>query len=206
MSVLNQIAHFQGRRDDVPNQNLARQLAAQKDRAGIAEIAGHLWDRDKNIQSDCAKVLYEIGYIDPGLIADYGPDFLKLIQSKNNRLVWGGMIALSTIAALAAEQLYPHVDAIERIIQGGSVITVDAGIRTLAGIAGGNETRTGRILPFLLQHLAGCRPKDVAQHAEKIVSAVDADNKHKFIEVLEKRRVDLTDSQWQRVKRVLKQV
>ena len=31
MSVLNRIAHYQGHRDEVPNRELARELAARKD-------------------------------------------------------------------------------------------------------------------------------------------------------------------------------
>lgn len=98
MSVLIQIAFYQERRDEVPNQELAHKLAAAKDKAGIREIAENLWNKNKNVQSDCLKVLYEIGYIDSDLITDYVEDFLKLLNSKNNRMVWGVMIALGTFA------------------------------------------------------------------------------------------------------------
>jgi hypothetical protein len=78
MSVLNRIAFCQGRRDEVPNQELAHDLATSRDAEGIREIAGNLWSTDRNVHSDCAKVLYEIGYISPELIADHVGDFLKL--------------------------------------------------------------------------------------------------------------------------------
>ncbi len=39
MSVLNRLACSQGRRDEVPNQELAHALAATEDREGIREIA-----------------------------------------------------------------------------------------------------------------------------------------------------------------------
>jgi len=39
MSSLDRIAYFQGRRDAVPTQELARDLAAREDQAGIREIA-----------------------------------------------------------------------------------------------------------------------------------------------------------------------
>jgi hypothetical protein len=83
MPVLNQIAHFQGRRDEVPNQELARQLAEARDRDGIQEIAANLWNPDADIvdasiAGDCVKVLYEVGYLAPELIADYAEDFIKL--------------------------------------------------------------------------------------------------------------------------------
>ena len=74
MSPLDRIAHFQNRRDEVPNQTRAGDLASKKDRAGIREIAENLWNKDKGIQADCIKVLYEIGYIDPALVANYVED------------------------------------------------------------------------------------------------------------------------------------
>jgi len=56
MSVLYRIACLQDRRDEAPNQELAREPAERKDKAGIREIA------------------------------EYADDFLKLFRSRNNRL------------------------------------------------------------------------------------------------------------------------
>jgi len=39
MIVLNRIAYFQNRRDEVPNQELARELAESDNHVGIQEIA-----------------------------------------------------------------------------------------------------------------------------------------------------------------------
>jgi len=204
MSILNRIAHFQNRRDEVPNQELARELAEKKDREGIREIAENLWNKDKNVQADCVKVLYEIGYIDPSLIADYAEDYLKLLKSRNNRLVWGGMIALSTVATLKADIIFEHLQEVYRAIELGSVITVDGGVLTLAGVASAREEYRQAIFPFLLDHLRTCRPKDVPQHSEKSLPAVDASNKDEFITVLETRLEDLSGSQITRVKKVIK--
>lgn len=87
MSVLNKIAFHQGVRDEIPNQNLARELASTQNNEGIKEIAEHLWDSNANVSSDCIKVLYETGYIAPDMIAPYAADFLRLLHSKHNRLV-----------------------------------------------------------------------------------------------------------------------
>jgi hypothetical protein len=203
MSVLNRIAYLQNRRDEVPNQELARELAEQKDRAGIREIAENLWNRDKNIQADCVKVLYEIGYLDPSLIADYAEDYLKLLRSRNNRLVWGGMIALSTVAELKADVIHAHLDEILKAMHAGSVITVDNAVKTLA-LAASNKAYRPAIFPHLLEHLRTCRPKDVPQHSEKSLPAVDASNKAVFIAVLEKRVEDLSAAQITRVRKVIK--
>ena len=204
MSVLNRIAYLQNHRDEAPNQELARELAEQKDRAGIREIAENLWNKDKNIQADCVKVLYEIGYIDPSLIATYAEDFLKLLRSRNNRLVWGGMIALSTVADLRADFIHTHLDEILKAMHAGSVITVDNAIKTLA-LAASDEAYRPDVFPHLLEHLRTCRPKDVPQHSEKSLPAVDTINKDDFIAVLEKRMEDLSASQVTRVRKVIKE-
>jgi hypothetical protein len=204
MTALEKIAFYQGRRDEVPNQELARQLVESSDHAGLQEIAGHLSDSNPNVQSDCLKVLYEVGYLKPALIADYCGDFLKLIRSKNNRLVWGAMIALATIAPLCADELYPHVAELEHAMDVGSVITRDNGVKILAAIAAASPGYNQTIFPFLLHHLQTCRPKDVPQHSEAILQAVDAVNWEAFVGVLEKRMEDLSGAQPGRVNKVIR--
>lgn len=205
MSVLNNIAYFQNRRDEVPNQELARELAEFKNEAGIREIAENLWHKNQNVQSDCLKVLYEIGYLNPELIAPYAGDFLKLLRHKNNRLVWGSMIALSTIAELKADELYPHAEEIKQVMEQGSVITVDAGVKALAGIASKSDDYNQAIFPYLIHHLQTCRSKEIPQHAEKTLVAVNAANKEVFIAALEGRLAELTPPQAARMKKIVKE-
>lgn len=206
MSVLNKIAHLQGRRDEVPNQQLAMELAKNKNQAGIREIAANLWNQDKNIQADCLKVLYEIGYLDPKLVAPYAEDFMKLLASRNNRLVWGSMIGLSTIAGIEPKKLHAKRVVLQKAIEAGSVITVDNGIKTLAIVASRSDGYRKTLLPYLLEHLKTCRPKDVPQHAESIKVAVNEGSKQAFVEVLEKRMIGMPVSRVSRLKRVIKAV
>lgn len=87
--MLDRIAFFQNRRDEVPNQQLAKELAESENRAGVKEIAAaNLQSKNHNVQSDCLKVLYEIGYLKPDLIADYTPDFFGPLKSKIT--AWSG--------------------------------------------------------------------------------------------------------------------
>jgi len=205
MSVLNRLAHSLGRRDEVPNQELARDLASKKDKKGIHEIAENLWNKDKNIQADCIKVLYEIGVIEPKLIGDYAEDFVKCLKSKNNRLVWGGMTALAEVAKANPDSVFKNLGAIKKAKETGSVVTVDNAISTLAYTAAANKKYNEAIFPYLLRHLSGCRPKEVPQHSEKTMPAVNASNKTDFIKVLEKRIEDLSGGGLARVKKVIKQ-
>ncbi len=206
MSALQRIAYYQKRRDEVPNQELANELAAKKDRKGVREIAENLWNENQNVQSDCLKVLYEIGCLQPELVTPYVEDFLKLLHSRNNRLVWGAMLALSLVADLKADAIYPHVAEIEQVMDQGSVITRDNGVQVLALVASKNASYSTKIFPYLLNHLETCRPKDVPQHAEKTVVAVNERNKQQFSAILEKRLVDLSGSPAARVKKVIKEV
>jgi len=205
MSVINKLAHFLGHRDEVPNQELARDLAARKDKQGIREIAENLWHKDRKIQADCIKVLYEVGYIEPKLIAEYADDFVKLLKSRNNRLVWGGMTALAEVAKANPDGVFKHFDLIKKAKETGSVITVDNAISTLAYTAAANKKYNEAIFPYLLKHLSTCRPKEVPQHSEKTMPAVTASNKADFTKVLEKRMEDLSGGGLARVKKVIKQ-
>src|SRR5262245_9975554 len=205
MSVLNRIAHSLGSCDEVPNQELARDLAAKKDKKGIREIAENLWNKDKNIQADCIKVLYEVGAIEPSLITDYTEDFVKCLRSKNNRLVWGGMTALAEVAKADPDSVFKNLDIIKKAKETGSVITVDNAISTLAYTAAANKKYNEAIFPYLLSHLSTCRPKEVPQHSEKTLPAVNTANKGNFRQILEKRMEDLSGSGLSRVKKVIKQ-
>jgi hypothetical protein len=197
MSVLNQIAYFQNRRNETPNQELARLLAQTQDRPGIDEIAGNLWNKNKSIRSDCLKVLYEIGYLRPDLIADYVDDFLKLLKDKDNRMVWGAMIGLATIATLRSQSIWSHIDDVIAVVEIGSVITVVWGVKTIA---------RNKLFPVLLAQLQKCIPRDVPVHAESISVTVDKNLLVPFLNVLEKRKPELTSSQFARLNRVIKKL
>jgi hypothetical protein len=202
-SVLDRIAFYQNRRDEVPNQELAQQLAQADNRQGIREIAENLSNKNPRVRADCLKVLYEVGYIEPGLIAEHVESILSLLPEKNNRLVWGAMIALSTIAELKSAAIGRHAEEIMRIMERGSVITVDNGVKTLAGIASKEPRLRKKLVTFLFDHLRTCRPKDVPQHSERTLVAVDRQSRAEFIKILGERLAGLSPAQAKRVKKVI---
>jgi len=206
MSALEKIAYFQNRRDEVPNQLLAKELAETMNGDGILEIVDNLVNKNKNIRSDCIKVLYEIGYLDPGLISGYVDNFLQLLKSKDNRMVWGTLIALATIADRHPKDLWAQIDDVIRITESGTVITLVWGIRTLAKVAAYDEKYKEKIFPFLFNQIQVCIPRDVPTHAESILCAVDRKNKGELLSLLEARRGELTSAQLTRFKKVLKQL
>jgi hypothetical protein len=204
MSVLDKIAFFQNRRDEVPNQQLAKELAQTENIAGIKEIAENLQNKNQNIQNDCLKVLYEIGYLKPDLITDYIQDFLTLLKSKNNRMVWGAMIALATIADKKPNEIYAKIGDVTVAMNKGTLITLVWGTKTLAKVAAADKNYGQKIFPFLISQLKKCLPRDVPIHAESILPAIDSENKQAFLNILESRKIEMNSSQITRLKKVTK--
>jgi hypothetical protein len=204
MSVLDKIAYFQNRRDEVPNQELARELAETRNRKGIREIVENLGHKNKSVRSDCLKVLYEIGYLAPELVADYCGDFLALLKSKDNRMVWGAMIALATIADLRAKEIWARVDDVIAAVENGTLITVVWGVKTLARVAAADKRYRKKISPILFAQLRNCIARDVPLHAESMVVAIDDSNRQEFLAVLASRQKELTTAQAARLGKVMK--
>lgn len=206
MSIIEQLATSLERDDDQPNFDLAQKIAHSNDVMAIQELVVNLENKDKKIQSDCIKVLYEVGKIQPKLIASEAETFMKLLKSPNNRLVWGSMQALSTMADIASDVLMPKLRVLQHVMEIGSVITVDKGVITLAKLASVNEENNAKIFPYLLNHLQNCRSKEVPQHAESTFIAVTKENKEEYIRVLEHRAQFLTPPQLKRVQKLLIEV
>lgn len=202
--LLNRLAYLQTRRDRTPNLDLARDLATRNDKASIREIAQNMWNENKNIHWDCIHVMYEIGIIEPKLIEPYGEDFIKLLKSRHNNMVWGAMTALAEIARVRPELIFKHLDEVKKAKEAGSVITIDNSISALAHTSAANEKYNRAILPYLLKHLSTCRPKEVPQHAERTLPAINESNKDEFIKVLKKRNNDLSGAAFTRLGRIIR--
>ena len=206
MAVLSRIAFYQNRRDEVPNQELAGDLARRRDKSGIAEIAANLTNKNQNIRSDCLKVLYEVGYHTPELIAAYAEELLALLDDRNNRMVWGAMIALGTIADLNPKPVWREIDRVFKAIDSGSLITLVWGIRTVANAAAQSPSRVKSAMPKFLQYLKTCNARDVPTHLESMLPVLNSANWRGVEEVVESRKNEMTTSHLARLKKVMKQM
>ena len=203
--ILQKLASVQGRRDEVPNQELAKEISESADKASIKTLIEHLINnKDKKIQQDCIKVLYEIGAIEPKLISPYLETFLQLLESKNNRLVWGGMTAIDSIVFTVPEEVIQNLSAIQTSMEKGSVITKDHGIFILAKLAS-QSAYHGQIFPLLMDELWKCPPKQLPMYAERSMIAVKDNGREEFMKLLNDRLPDLEkESQKKRIAKVLK--
>ncbi len=207
MSVLEKLATALNRRDEVPNQELARRIVNERDAAAVRELIENLNHKNKGIQSDCIKVLYEIGGSNPNLIAKYHKEFGKLLESKNNRLVWGAMMALDTIAVKEPKALYNMLSKILRVADNsGSVIARDHAVGILVKL-GALKPYKRDCVALLIEQLMSCPNNQFAMYVEMSVPVIAADNKKRFQQVIERRVATLDrESQKKRVAKVLKKL
>ena len=207
MSVLDYLASSLGRRDEVPNQELARRIVLERDAAAVQELIENLDHQDRGIQGDCIKTLYEIGGANPDLIAKYYKEFGRLLGSKNNRLVWGAMMALDTIAVKEPKGVHRLLSKIlEAVDSSGSVIARDHAVGILAKLGTLRPYRRDCVA-LLIEQLLGCPNNQFPMYAEKCVPVIDTHNRTKFRQVIELRAAQLdTESQKKRVAGVLKKI
>lgn len=149
-------------------------------------------------------MLYEIGYINPSLIIKYTDSFLELTKDKNNRMVWGSMIALWTVAKTEYIKINDNFDELVSVIEKGSVITQDAGLKMFAVIAGKlPETRT-KILNFVLQIIRNCKPRDVYKYSVDFFQFATNEEMKKFVEAIEEIKPLMNENQKKKIERLFK--
>jgi len=204
--MIEKLAYSLGRNDEKPNIELALELIKTGNLAGIDEIAEGLNSKTEQISNDCIKVLYEIGEREPELISGYVAVFIKLLRSKNNRMVWGAMTALSRIASLKHREIFNDLDAVLKAKESGSVITVDNSISVLAELAKSSPEYEKKVFPIIIKHLQNCRPKEVGQHSERAFVCVTKNNSATFRRTLQERYDSLSGPQKKRVDKLLKRI
>lgn len=206
MSILDKLATSLGRRDEVPNQELAKQIAAEKDIAAVKELIENLKNKNKDIQNDCIKVLYETGEINPTLIAGYVKDFVALLDHKNNRLQWGAMTALNTIAAENPKAIYDSISKIIDAADKGSVITKDHAVNILIKLCCIKQYAHNAFI-LLNAQLLNSPTNQLPMYAERAMPIINDSNRKIFIDTLSSRLNEIDkDSKRKRVEKVIKKI
>lgn len=205
MKYINKIAFNLGIRGEQPNKDLAKELYNSKDKKGISEIAEYLFDKNKSISSDCIAVLYHVGYLDPELISEYVDVFIQLLSSKINRMVWGCMIALSTIASIESKKIYKEIDMIIDTIKNGTLITEVWGIVVLTKLSIASKDYKSELFPILCDYLKKCRAIDFSKRLEAILPVISEINDKETIErIITSKKSELSDSQNKKLQTILK--
>jgi len=181
-------------------------VAAAKDKTAVRELVDNLSNKNKDIQNDCIKVLYEIGETAPSLIASYSSEFLALLDHKNNRLQWGAMTALSSITLEDPETIYASLPKIIEAANKGSVITKDYAVNILIRLCSLKQYAQGAFT-LLNEQLLGSPVNQLPLYAERAMPVINNANSKQFIRTLTLRLADMDkESKRKRVERVIKKL
>lgn len=206
MSILPKLASYQNRKDEIPNQELAVEITETENKEAVAELVSNLSNKDKSLQSDCIKVLYEIGERKPGLISGHLDTFLDLLQSKNNRLVWGAMSALTGITTVSPKSIYENLPKILDAANKGSVIAKDQAVNILLKLAAIPEF-TDNALSLLLELMQSCPTNQLPIYAENALPVIAGIWQKEFAALLTKRMPEIEkESKQKRVAKVIKKL
>jgi hypothetical protein len=206
MSIIDKLATSLNRRDELPNQELARQIAAEQDKPAVKELVDNLSNKNRNIQNDCIKVLYEIAAIDPSLIARYAKVFISLLEHKNNRLQWGAMTAISGIATENPKAVYAALPEIIMAAERGTVITKDATVNILIRLCAVERYADDAFL-LLNEQVLNSAVNQLPMYAERAMPIINDKNKKIFINTLTSRLADLDqESKRKRVEKVIQRL
>ena len=206
MSIIGKLASLLDVRSDEPNKDLAKEIVESNNQEAVRELIGNLDSKIRGIQSDCIKTLYEIGYLNADMIAPYQEVFLKLLHHKNNRLVWGGMIALDCVTAVKPEVIFPVLDQIIDVAQQGTVITKDAAFHILIKL-GDIKTYQQKVFPLMMDELMHAPANQFPSYAEHVATVICGDYATEFVNILDSRLPLLEkESRKKRVSKVIKQL
>ncbi len=201
--IFNQLASNQGRRDEKPNQELAKAICKSEDAEAIRFLISFLSEKSKAVQNDSIKVLYEIGAEKPGLIANYLEEFVELLKHKNNRLQWGGMAAIDSLVTFKANEVYSYIPQILEAAEKGSVITRDGAVNILIKLSEFTDFKKNT-LPLLLEQLLSCPTNQLPMYAERSIGVFNGSSKPAFLDVLSSRLPELVkESKRKRIEKVI---
>jgi hypothetical protein len=205
MRITDKLASAQGVRSEIPNQELAAAIVAGNDNKAVRELINGLSARSPAVQSDCIKTLYEIGEQKPSLIARYVQEFIRLLDSRNNRLQWGAMTALHAIAPEQSKELFDVLPRLAAVAEKGSVITRDNYVGILIALM--DKGYTDEVFPLLNEQLISCPTNQLPMYAERAVPAIPERHKDVFIRTLTGRLDDIPqESKRKRVEKVLRKL
>jgi hypothetical protein len=165
-----------------------------------------LHHKNKDIQSDSIKVIYEVAEKIPELVAKHSKELVALLENKNNRLQWGAMTALDAIAGEDPKTVYASLAKIIAVADQGSVITNDHCVGILIKLC---KVKTYRKDAFdlLVERLLKSPVNQLPMYVENALPIIDAETKAAFINVLSGRLGDIEkDSKRKRVEKVIQKL
>jgi len=192
------------RRDEKANIELAVLISTANDSKSVSKLFELLNNSKKEFQYDCIKTIYEIGARNPELISPHLNELLPYLKNKNNRLVWGAMTSISSVASMIPTKIF-HV--LPEIIDGserGSVIAKDHAMKILRTLAEVKKYQN-EIIPLMLEQLQLAPDNQFPSYALLISEVIDELNSNHFVQIISDRIKTIeTESKIKTLNKILK--
>ena len=192
MDLINKLSSSLGTREQGPNMILGYQIADENDKKAVEDIKRLIATQKITLPvlCDLIKVLEAIGIKRPTLIAPLYPEVSKLIEHKQNHVVWRAMCVLPLIAPYNMELVQEDLSRILKAMDEGSVITRDHGFSLLVSLY---ELPTYRenMTHILSEQLMKAPDNQLGQYAEKWMAVINQTHIHLLVSLLENRLPDL---------------
>jgi hypothetical protein len=207
MEIRDELASSMNRQDQAPNIALAERITEAGNERAIGQLVTLLEQGDRAVQHDAIKVLDEVGERVPALIAGYAAVFLRVMKSRDNRLVWGALTALASISKSRPGAVHESIDAILAAADQGSVIARDQAMVILCALTS-NKKYAASMAPRLVARLEESAENQFSMYAEKIAAvALPPPAEREFRRVLKARSARLsTPARKRRVEAVLRKL
>lgn len=158
-----------------------------------------LADKDKNAAHQAIDYLEDNGKDQPEALVSYVETFGELIESKDNRMIWGAMYCLRYIASVDAKLVKPYLDKVRHLLVEGSVISQDNAAWIIGYLADDDN------LKDFLRHIEIARPKDAVAHSDYFLQASNGYQANQVLAQLEKRRAEFNPNQLKRFEKIKKE-
>jgi len=167
LAVRPQLGASQGVRHTRVDIALGQDIAARGAQAeldGLVELLA-----DEQVASSAIKAIYECGYLAPQLLVPHLPVFRAAVDGRNNRMVWGGMIAIWCVAKADPDAVWAHRERLEQALRQGTVITQMSAVQALTTVAGSDPAKAEALSAWFEEVLETIGSKQLVQCAELIL-------------------------------------
>lgn len=193
MPVQDKLAHSVGRKDQIPNKNLAVEISEFGNSDQVTELIKFIESGPKRrLQMDAILTLAYVSELNPKLAVPEVDFFLQKLDDPISRVAWGSMIALSHLVKLAPEKLYNKLPVILDAMQMDSIVGRDHGYKILVHLYSIDRYRED-LFHILLEQLVIVRPNQLGQYTERLMTVLAPEHKADLIVTLEERRMELTN-------------
>ncbi|MEQ8470664.1 MAG: hypothetical protein RIC35_05740 [Marinoscillum sp.] len=204
MNLIEKLARSQGINNEEPNKQLAAEIVRSQNSEAVSELQEIIKDSPNlDTLSDVLKVIEAIGESKPELVSSTFGIIKPLLAHKSNKIQWRAMSALSTFASFHMKAIYNDLPEILTLMDQGSVITRDHGVKILLELYKKEEYRQA-ISHLLNEQVLIAPDNQLGQYAEKWLEIIKKDDIPELIKVVEIRQPELEKpSHQKRIERVL---